>query len=356
MIGKQIIGRDIRGVLAYVSGKEGARRISGNMAGETVPEMVAEFKVAERLNRRVSRTVYHASLTAAKEDDISDRTWREIADRYLDGMGFIDNQYVVYRHLDTDDSHIHLIASRIRLTDGSCVSDSWNYRRSEVLLREIEKEFSLTPVRSSRELRERALTTGEVRRERRAGAENARTILQREVRKAIELSQSPEELTAALAASGVNVRYRHQGEVIVGASFELNGIAFQGRQLGRDFAWPRLEEALQGRGRLVVASTPFKESVRASNESTRLETSLYDYKRLKGIVTEHTEGAPQKRDIDVAIAVLALRERMSPGETREVILSGDRGSEGFNYARQVVSEAVERVRWVERSRDALERC
>jgi hypothetical protein len=40
------------------------------------------------------------------------------------------NQYAVYRHYDQDHDHVHVVASRIKL-DGSCVHDSWDYRRSE---------------------------------------------------------------------------------------------------------------------------------------------------------------------------------------------------------------------------------
>lgn len=353
MIGKQIIGRDIRGVLAYVSGKEGARRIAGNVAGESVDQMVAEFRVSERLNRDVGRTVYHASLTAAPEDEISDRTWRRIAARYLDGMGFGENQYVAYQHTDTDDAHIHIIASRIRLTDGTCVSDSWNYCRSEVLLRTIEAEYDLTPVLSSRDLRERALTTGEVRLARRTGAESARAILQREVRRAMELSQGPKELRDFLAFIGVNVRYRHHGESIVGVSFELDGIAFQGRQLGRDFTWPQIEEALH-EGQILSLPEHSKESAEVQCSPDTATTWFQYYRRLEEIVLTHTDAAPQQREVDVAIAVLALHQGRTLHETANIIRSGEREI-GQEYIHRVISEALERSRWAGQEREALER-
>jgi len=49
-------------------------------------------------------------------------------------MEFDENQYVIYRHTDTEHDHIHIIANRIRVIDGSAVSDSWNYRRSDILV------------------------------------------------------------------------------------------------------------------------------------------------------------------------------------------------------------------------------
>jgi hypothetical protein len=134
VIAKQVLGSNFTGVLSYVSGKEGAQHIGGNMAGQSPSELVAEFRISRDLNFRVKKCVYHATLSVAPEEELSDRNWNKIADAYTKGMGFHGSQYVVYRHTDTHHHHIHIIASRIRITDGSTVSDAWNYRRSEVLV------------------------------------------------------------------------------------------------------------------------------------------------------------------------------------------------------------------------------
>jgi len=66
-----------------------------------------------------------------------------IAQDYLKGMGFEGCQDVVYRHTDQDHDHIHIVASRIRLIDGKTISDSWDYRRSESVIRGLEKAYQL---------------------------------------------------------------------------------------------------------------------------------------------------------------------------------------------------------------------
>lgn len=79
-----------------------------------------------------------------------------IAQAYLKGMEFSGSQYVVYRHTDRDHDHIHVIACRGRLTDGTAVRDSWQYRRSEVLVGQLEQEFGLQPTPSSWKRQERS--------------------------------------------------------------------------------------------------------------------------------------------------------------------------------------------------------
>ncbi|MBJ7298331.1 MAG: relaxase/mobilization nuclease domain-containing protein [Dolichospermum sp.] len=79
--------------------------------------------------------------------------YTEIAQHWLKSMKFLGNelnqsQYVVARHHDTNHEHIHIIASRIRM-NGSVVPDSWDYRRSEVILRQLEKEYGLEAVSCS---------------------------------------------------------------------------------------------------------------------------------------------------------------------------------------------------------------
>lgn len=122
MIGKQIKGRSFSKLLAYLLGKEGARVIGSNMEGSNPRELAAEFRFSERLNPRVQRVVYHASLSLPPEEHLEDDEWGAIAQKYLHTMGFDMNQYVVVRHTDREHDHAHIVANRIRL-DGTTVSD-----------------------------------------------------------------------------------------------------------------------------------------------------------------------------------------------------------------------------------------
>jgi hypothetical protein len=161
MIGKQVKGTSFRGVLNYLHHKDGAEQIGGNMVGNDPRSLAAEFRVSRELNPRLNKAVYHASLSLPKQEYLDDLTWMAIAQDYLTGMGFEHCQYVVYRHTDQDHDHVHLVASRIRLTDGKTVSDSWDYRRSEQVVRQLEQAYQLAAVRPSWQQEKRAPTTGE---------------------------------------------------------------------------------------------------------------------------------------------------------------------------------------------------
>jgi len=92
-------------------------------------------------------------------DKLTDDEFGNLARDYLEGMGFDDNQYIVYKHADQDHSHIHIVANRVKFS-GDIVSDSQDYKRSEVLVRQLEKKFKLTQLIQKEE--SNVLTKGEI--------------------------------------------------------------------------------------------------------------------------------------------------------------------------------------------------
>lgn len=242
MIGKQIKGRSFRGVLNYLFGKEGAKQIGGNMEGRNPRELAAEFRFSRQLNPKVSRAVYHASLSLPHKESLDDETWHEIAQKYLQEMGFDMNQYMVVRHVDREHDHAHIVASRIRL-DGTTVSDSWDYRRSEAVIRKLEQEYNLQSVQPSWEKDSRSPTTGERRQLARTGEESVRVKLQRSLDQATHDHPTMPELIERAQQQGVNVRvgYTRTG-IVKGISYQLDGVAFSGTHLGKAYTFPGLQK------------------------------------------------------------------------------------------------------------------
>lgn len=93
-------------------------------------------------NERVSKPTFHASLSLAQGEKPSADDLVAIADRYMDGMGYKRQPYVVYQHFDTDHTHIHIVSVRVD-DEGKKLSDSYERERSNTLRQQIEKEFSL---------------------------------------------------------------------------------------------------------------------------------------------------------------------------------------------------------------------
>jgi len=279
MIGKQVKGRDFGGCIRYVLEKENAERIGGNLLGETAQEMTTEFNAFRSLNVRLNVVVYHATLSVPAQERQTDGQWRAIAADYLQGMGFQDCQYLIARHNDQQHDHIHIIASRIRLPDGKSVSDSWDYRRSETLIRELEQEYNLSPTPSSRDRLERAPTTGEMRKFRREQQAfeqgdrpdyptlSIRTTLQTLISQLSDSHPSLPKLIGQLQNQGVEVRLTQTKANQWGISYRFQGQHFSGTQLGKAYTFNGLQhhkgihyEPIRDDATLLAATRPANES------------------------------------------------------------------------------------------------
>ena len=64
-------------------------------------------------------------------------------------MDSISIKYIMFRHEDAGHPHFHILVNRIGY-DGSVVSDSNDYARSEKVLRDLERKYNLTQVIGSR--------------------------------------------------------------------------------------------------------------------------------------------------------------------------------------------------------------
>lgn len=243
MIGKQVKGKSFRGVLNYLHDREHSRIIGGNMAGDTPRVMSAEFAVARRLNPQLEKAVYHSSLSLPFDEHLDDETWNAIASDYLEGMEFVGSQYVVYRHSDKDHDHVHIVASRIRITDGTTVNDSWDYVRSEQLIRELEKKYELTPTISSNQKLERGQTSGEKQLIQRTGEASVREKLQQIIDRSTEKVVAMPELINRLKDRGIDAKITvtRTGK-IKGISYQLDGVATSGTHLGKAYTFGGLQK------------------------------------------------------------------------------------------------------------------
>ena len=237
MIANLVKGRGFRGALEYDLEPEKGVLLDTNMAGENPRELAAEFGAIRELRPGLGKAVFHASLSAAPGEQLSDAQWREIGQEYLAGMGFTDHQYVISRHTDTAHEHIHILANRIG-SDGQVVSDGHDYQRQERLMREIEREYDLHEVAPSREAERRAPTKGEIEQSVRTGEPSTRQRLQGLCADAAQGCDSFTVYVERLEAAGVAVipTVQQDGAKLSGLQYCLDGVTMKGSDLGRAYA------------------------------------------------------------------------------------------------------------------------
>jgi hypothetical protein len=95
-------------------------------------------------NKRTEKPVVHISLNPDPKDNLSDERYAQLAQEYMEKMGFANQPYIVYRHEDIDRHHLHIVTVRVD-EHGKKISDSYEKLRSMDACRELEIKYNLHP-------------------------------------------------------------------------------------------------------------------------------------------------------------------------------------------------------------------
>jgi len=347
MIGKQIKGRGFRGCLNYVLGKKDAALIGGTMCGQTPEELAAEFAIARQLRPNLKVAVFHATLSVASTEKLedseeNDQRWLAIAANYMKAMEFDNNQYAVVKHSDTEHDHIHIVASRICL-DGGVVDDSWDYYKSQETIRQLERNYSLETVTPSWETDKRAQTTGEHRQLKSKGNKSVRVQLQDLIDEVTQDNPSMPEFVERLQQQGVEVQVgltRTRTGFSKGISYNLDGVALSGTQLGKAYTFSGLQkhrgvsydkgrdnaliEALMQPQHLAIAPSEAEENELESSQSELAATLSATANELELSQSELVAGAPgtpaTANELELSQSELAATALATPATANELEL------------------------------------
>ncbi|WP_371270594.1 relaxase/mobilization nuclease domain-containing protein [Flavobacterium sp.] len=219
-----------------------------NLTSDKVAMQTREFNLIRQLRPNLSKAVYHTSLSLPYTDSLSDKKFTDLAREYLEGMGFNDNQYIIYKHLDQDHSHVHIVANRVMFS-GDVVSDSHDYKRSEAIVRKLELKYNLTILKESKE--SNVLSKGEIEKCLRTGEAPERLELQRIINEIIKHNLSIFDFEKKLKEKKVNVKLNASQEgKISGISFEYKGKTYKGSQVNRNLSWNKLKIKLYEQNRV----------------------------------------------------------------------------------------------------------
>lgn len=90
---------------------------------------------------RSKRPLYHASINTAPDERLTDEQRARAIDRLEEELGLTGQARAVVEHHKEGRTHFHIVWSRIDLDRMAAISDSHNFRRHEIVARELEREF-----------------------------------------------------------------------------------------------------------------------------------------------------------------------------------------------------------------------
>lgn len=98
---------------------------------------------------RTEKPVVHISLNPDPKDVIDDDQLAEIAHEYLEGMGWGEQPYIVYKHTDIERTHIHIVTIQVN-ANGRKINDSRRNERSVAITERLERKYHLHPAKGQK--------------------------------------------------------------------------------------------------------------------------------------------------------------------------------------------------------------
>lgn len=279
MTGNQIKGKGFRGALRYnleKVDKEVAEILDHSFASTSERIIMKEIHMVKVLRPNLQKFFYHTSVNFPSGEDLSNQKMKQIGLDYLEANGFTQHQFIMFRHYDADHPHLHILVNRIGY-DGSVVTDSNDFARSEKVLRELEKKYRLTQVMPSNEAKLRAVTKDELEMMKRTNAPSHKVRLQSIIRKILQDKPglTTEEFINALRNNRINVLFNQASTGYVsGISYGYEGVIIKGAKLGNDFKWGSIKSKIdydQERDQVVIQQINAK--VKSGNGDTKLTQS-----------------------------------------------------------------------------------
>ena len=101
------------------------------------------FEMLNNLNSRATTKTIHISLNFDPSEKLSNDKLIEVANVYMEKIGFGQQPYLVYKHIDAAHPHIHIVSTTIK-ADGSRVNThNIGRNQSEKARKEIEQQYGL---------------------------------------------------------------------------------------------------------------------------------------------------------------------------------------------------------------------
>ena len=113
-------------------------------------EKLSRFEHQIALNQRASTNTLHISLNFAEGEHLSTETLSAIARDYMNGIGFENQPYLAYQHVDAGHPHLHIVTTNIEANGKRIPVHNLGKNQSSTVRKEIESKFGLKQAEKSK--------------------------------------------------------------------------------------------------------------------------------------------------------------------------------------------------------------
>ncbi|EMB2741163.1 relaxase/mobilization nuclease domain-containing protein [Vibrio parahaemolyticus] len=209
---------------------ENAKCASGEMLDMSLA--IREMQESIRLNTSAKQQFKHMIVSLDTNESLTNLQWCKTAKNLMSRLGYANCRYIVFKHNDTDQEHIHVITSTIDIVTRKRIKDSYSKIRAQEVMRELEIEFGLRQLVSSNEIGYDTYSDINDAKKFNKKAQIAR-LVKTGINKLKPGSNLAEFVTAVESThSRLKVELQTKKGMAVGIVFNLDGVRMSASQLG----------------------------------------------------------------------------------------------------------------------------
>ena len=263
MIAKNIKGKSFAGCVKYVMKKDAEILKAEGVMTIDNDSIIKSFEFQRGCRTEIKSPVGHIPISFSPEDKprMTNDFMVQLAEEYMQNMGIKDTQYIIVRHHDSPNEHIHIVYNRI---DNSkrLISDKNDFKRNIAICKRLKDKHNLTYGEGK----------GRVKRERLKGADKTKYEIYDAIKKVLPTSQDIAELANNVKRHDVSLhlKCRRGTEIVEGILFSKGEHKFKGSEIDRKYSYNSLLKILadkQIHGRRIPITVG---GVRLSHEQREL--------------------------------------------------------------------------------------
>ncbi|NDW08455.1 relaxase/mobilization nuclease domain-containing protein [Dysgonomonas sp. 520] len=238
MIAKNIKGKSFKGCANYVMNDTAELLEAEGVFANSTKDMIRSFAMQRSGRKEIKQPVGHIPMSFSPEDRhrMTNDFMVQLAKEYMQEMGIKNTQYIIVRHHNTDNDHLHIVYNRID-NDLKLISVNQDYKRNIKVCKKLKDKYNLTYGKGKEK----------VKREKLDNPDKAKYYIHDAIKSVLPDCKNPADLRFALLELGIKLDYKHKrnSNEIEGVSFRYNNISFKGSQIDRKFSFGNLKKAFE---------------------------------------------------------------------------------------------------------------
>ncbi len=238
MIAKNIKGKSFKGCVSYVM-HDGATLLEAEgVWAATKEDIIRSFAMQRSGRKEIKQPVGHIPIAFSPEDKhrMTDDFMVQLAKDYMQEMGIGNTQYIIVRHHNTENPHLHIVYNRIN-NDLKLISVNHDYKRNIKVCKKLKDKYKLTYGKDKEK----------VKREKLKNPDKIKYYIHDAIKSVLPNCKNPADLRFALEKHGVEIDYKFKRGTneIQGVSFRYENIAFKGSEVDRKYSFGNLKKEFQ---------------------------------------------------------------------------------------------------------------